>query len=76
MTNLTTAQATPAQQLARARGKVRLALRNAEEASSDSAELSCMDFDTLDNISRTLTAALHYLDGLTITLAVMERKTH
>lgn len=74
--NLNTTQATPAQKLERARGKVRLALRNAEEASSDIAEVSYFDADTLDSISRALTAALHDLDELAITLAVMERKAH
>ena len=74
--NLTTPQTTPAQKLERARGKVRLALRNAEEASSDIKAHAFMEADTLDNISQALTQALRDLDELTVTLAVMERKAN
>lgn len=78
--NSTTAQraATPSptsQKLERARARVRLALRTAEEASDTSKRHSFTDYDTLDTISRALNAAVRDLDELTMTLAVMERKT-
>ena len=64
MTNSSTTHRTATRQFKRARRRVRLALRHAEEAIGDIAALSYMEADTLDNIARTLTAALRDLEGI------------
>ncbi len=66
--NTTTTTQTPAHKLERVRERVRTVTRAVQ-----TTEGRLLDFDTADDIMRTLHTAARELEELTITLAVMER---
>ncbi len=61
----------PAQQLERARTQIKRVARDVQ-----TTEGRLLDYETADEMQRTLHATLRDLDALTITLAVMERRAH
>jgi hypothetical protein len=62
---------TPAQKLERVRGRVRTVTRAVQ-----TTEGRLLDFDTADDILRALHTAARELEELTVTFAVMQRRTH
>ncbi len=67
MNNTTTAPQTPAHKLERVRGVTRAV---------QVTEGRLLDFDAADDIMRALHTAARELEELTVTFAVMQRRTH
>ncbi len=70
-TNTTTTTQTPARKLERVRERVRTVTRAVQ-----TTEGRLLDFDTADDIMRALHTAARELEELTVTFAVMQRRTH
>ena len=68
---LETQEKTPARKLERVRGRVRTVTRAVQ-----TTEGRLLDFDTADDIMRALHTAARELEELTVTFAVMQRRTH
>jgi len=69
--NTTTTTQTPARKLERVRERVRVVTRAVQVT-----EGRLLDFDTADDIMRALHTAARELEELTVTFAVMQRRTH
>jgi predicted transcriptional regulator len=69
--NTLTITQTPARKLERVRERVRVVTRAVQ-----TTEGRLLDFDTADDIMRTLHTAARELEELTVTVAVMQRRTH
>ena len=69
--NTTTMTQTPARKLERVRERVRVVTRAVQVT-----EGRLLDFDTADDIMRALHTAARELEELTVTFAVMQRRTH
>jgi hypothetical protein len=69
--NSTTTTQTPARKLERVRERVRVVTRAVQVT-----EGRLLDFDTADDIMRALHTAARELEELTVTVAVMQRRTH
>jgi len=69
--NSTTTTQTPARKLERVRERVRVVTRAVQVT-----EGRLLDFDTADDIMRALHTAARELEELTVTFAVMQRRTH
>ncbi len=71
MQNVTTTKSTPAHKLEQVRARVRVVTRAVQ-----TTEGRLLDFDTADDIMRALHTAARELEELTVTVAVMQRRTH
>ena len=69
--NTLTITQTPARKLERVRERVRVVTRAVQ-----TTEGRLLDFDTADDIMRALHTAARELEELTVTVAVMQRRTH
>jgi len=69
--NTTTTPQTPARKLERVRDRVRTVTRAVQVT-----EGRLLAFDTADDMMRTLHTAARELEELTVTFAVMQRRTH
>ncbi len=69
MQNTTTTTQTPAHKLERVRERVRVVTRAVQVT-----EGRLLDFDTADDIMRSLHTAARELEELTVTVAVMQRR--
>jgi len=69
--NPTTMTQTPARKLERVRERVRVVTRAVQVT-----EGRLLDFDTAEDIMRALHTAARELEELTVTFAVMQRRTH
>ncbi len=69
--NSTTTTQTPARKLERVRERVRSVTRAVQ-----TTEGRLLDFDTADDIMSALHTAARELEELTVTFAVMQRRTH
>ncbi len=69
--NTTTTTQTPARKLEQVRERVRVVTRAVQVT-----EGRLLDFDTADDIMRALHTAARELEELTVTFAVMQRRTH
>ena len=69
--NTPTITQTPARKLERVRERVRVVTRAVQVT-----EGRLLDFDTADDIMRALHTAARELEELTVTFAVMQRRTH
>ena len=70
-TNTTTPIQTPARKLESVRERVRTVTRAVQVT-----EGRLLDFDTADDMMRALHTAARELEELTVTFAVMQRRTH
>ncbi len=71
MNNTTTTSPTPARKLERVRERVRTVTRAVQ-----TTEGRLLDFDTAEDIMCALHTAARELEELTVTFAVMQRRTH
>ena len=69
--NTLTITQTPARKLEQVRERVRVVTRAVQ-----TTEGRLLDFDTADDIMRALHTAARELEELTVTVAVMQRRTH